>query len=59
MPGPMTALFPKALPMTGAKGGEQIRDMLVVSVVSVSMRKMALSSMWNSSEPRVATVMKR
>ena len=55
----MTALLPKALPMTGAKGGEQMSDMLVVSVVSVSMRKMTLSSMWNSNEPRVATVMNR
>ena len=43
MPGPMTALLPKALPITGANGGEQMSEMLVVRVVSVSIRKMALS----------------
>ena len=37
MPGPITALFFSAEPMTGAKGGEQIREMLVVRVVSMSI----------------------
>ena len=55
----MTALFFRALPMTGAKGGEQMSEMLVVSVVSVSMRKRALSRTWKKSEPNVAMVMKR
>ena len=56
MPGPITALLCNALPITGANGGLQINEMLVVSVVSVSMRKMALKSTWKSKAPRVATV---
>ena len=59
MPGPMTALLPRALPMTGAKGGEQMSEMLVVRVVSVSMRNWALNRTWKRSAPRVATVVNR
>ena len=58
MPGPMTALLCSTLPITGAKGGEQMSAMLVVSVVSVSMRKSALNNTWKKSAPRVAIVVK-
>ena len=44
MPGPITALLCSTLPITGAKGGEQISAMLVVSVVSVSIRNSALNN---------------
>ena len=43
--------------MTGTNGGEHMRAIELTSVVSVSIRKRALSKTWAARAPSVATVM--
>lgn len=45
--------------MTGAKGGEQIREILVVRVVSVSILNKAEKITWKNKAPNVATVVNK